>query len=121
MEIRSARVTHFKSAGDTTQFTVEPDVTCLVGKNESGKTAVLEALYRLKPVPAGHVRGFQGLRDYPRRTFSRDKDQVPNESVITVTAELAEGEEQELADEFGAGALPSPMIQVERGYYGNCE
>jgi ABC-type cobalamin/Fe3+-siderophores transport system ATPase subunit len=30
-------------------MTVERDVTCLIGKNESGKTTVLKALHRLNP------------------------------------------------------------------------
>ena len=44
MQLRKARVTNFKIAEDSTEFTLDR-VTCLVGKNESGKTALLEALY----------------------------------------------------------------------------
>jgi recombinational DNA repair ATPase RecF len=32
---------------------VTPRITGLVGKNERGKTAVIEAIYR-KPLPSGH-------------------------------------------------------------------
>jgi len=57
-----------------TNLAVTPRITCLVGKNESGKTAVLEAISRLKPLPIGHPQDFQGLRDYPRRYYACDKE-----------------------------------------------
>jgi predicted ATP-dependent endonuclease of OLD family len=46
MKLTAARITNYKSIIDSTWFTLD-DLTCLVGKNESGKTAVLEALERL--------------------------------------------------------------------------
>ncbi|MBE8517103.1 hypothetical protein ILP97_06210 [Amycolatopsis sp. H6(2020)] len=56
----------------------------MVGKNESGKTAVLEALYRVQPLPSGHPTGFDELRDYPRRYRSRDKDTIASVSPVEV-------------------------------------
>lgn len=41
MRLNTVQITNFRSIDDSGEFTVE-DVTCLVGKNESGKTAVLE-------------------------------------------------------------------------------
>jgi len=38
----------YKSVEDSNEFSVD-QVTCLVGKNEAGKTAVLDALYKLNP------------------------------------------------------------------------
>ena len=79
MRIMSARVTSYKSVSDSGEFTLEPDVTCLVGKNESGKTAVLEAMYRLNPLPTGHPETFEeGDRSSSNRRdadlFSGDVD-----------------------------------------------
>jgi hypothetical protein len=82
------RVRNYKSIHDSGAVTVEPNVTCLVGKNENGNTALLEALYRLKPVAPGHAETFEALRDYPRRFYGRDKAKIAGLPVIDATYEL---------------------------------
>lgn len=69
MILRKARVQNFKCIEDTTEFSVA-DVTCLVGKNEAGKTALLQALYKLNPDVAGKG-DFTPLLEYPRRHWSK--------------------------------------------------
>ena len=49
MKLTKVHITNFQSVQDSTEFEIG-DVTCLVGKNESGKTALLKALYRLNPL-----------------------------------------------------------------------
>ena len=49
MKLTKVRITEFQSIQDSTEFEIG-DVTCLIGKNESGKTALLKALYRLNPI-----------------------------------------------------------------------
>ena len=49
MKLLSATIENFKCIEDSTEFSLD-QVTCLVGKNEAGKTALLEALYKLNPV-----------------------------------------------------------------------
>jgi len=49
-------------------FDVEFGKTILVGPNEAGKTAILQALQQLNP-PKG-TRGFDPLRDYPRSEYN---------------------------------------------------
>src|SRR5690348_16019913 len=48
MKLLEARVTNYKNIEDSGPVTVDR-ITCLVGKNESGKTTFLEALYKLSP------------------------------------------------------------------------
>ena len=50
MRMTRFHVQKYRNTLDSTVIEIEPDVTCLVGKNEAGKTAALEALYRLNPV-----------------------------------------------------------------------
>jgi ABC-type branched-subunit amino acid transport system ATPase component len=55
MRLSSVHATEFKSVKDSGTFNIG-DVTCLVGRNESGKTAILQALYRLNPIVEAHGR-----------------------------------------------------------------
>ena len=75
MILKTAVVWKFRSIENSGTVRFEPDVTCLVGKNESGKTAFLEALYQANPL-GGPGRGFDELRDYPRRLRGRERAQI---------------------------------------------
>ena len=55
MKLTKVHIREFQSIQDSTEVEIG-DVTCLVGKNESGKTAFLQALRRLNPC---HRVGFQ--------------------------------------------------------------
>ena len=50
MKLREFTVREFKSIWDSGTVRVDDLITCLVGKNESGKTALLTALYRTNPI-----------------------------------------------------------------------
>src|ERR1700730_8226691 len=68
MRLKRARVQKYRSIRDTGYFDVEEGKTILIGPNEAGKTALLEALQRLNP--PGGIRPFDALRDYPRSEFN---------------------------------------------------
>lgn len=116
MRLVKAQVSKFKSITETTEFSVDQKVTALVGKNESGKTAVLQAMYRLKPLPSGHPVGFEDLRDYPRRYRSRERATIPTTDPVALTFELEEEDRESLEREFGPAALPSGRFTVSRRY-----
>lgn len=67
MRLKKARVRKYRSIRDTGFFDIEPGKTILVGPNEAGKSALLEALQRINPPTA--LRSFDALRDYPRAEF----------------------------------------------------
>ena len=50
MRLLSVRVRYFRNIIDSGEVGIDEAVTCLVGKNESGKTAFLQALQQLSPV-----------------------------------------------------------------------
>lgn len=68
MKLTKARIQNYRSVRDTGEFDIEGVKTILVGPNEAGKTAVLQALQRLKP-PTG-VKPLNALRDYPRALYN---------------------------------------------------
>ncbi|HEX5646117.1 MAG TPA: AAA family ATPase, partial [Nitrospira sp.] len=63
-----AQVWKYKSIDDSTPVELADTVTVLVGKNESGKTAFLEALH--KALPLGSAK-YDYVADYPRKDLVR--------------------------------------------------
>ena len=70
MRLLKARVQGYRSVMDSGWFDVENGKTILVGPNEAGKTAILQALQKLNP-PEG-IELFNPLRDYPRAKYDED-------------------------------------------------
>lgn len=68
MKLVKARVQNYRSIRDTGEFEIEEIKTILVGPNEAGKTAILQALQRLN-APEG-IKPFNPLRDYPRALYN---------------------------------------------------
>ena len=63
MKLKSFKVERYRNILDSGEIVVDSSVTCLVGKNESGKTNLLHALHAIRPEPTG--RKFDELQ-YPR-------------------------------------------------------
>lgn len=111
-----ARITNYKSIEDSGWVAFD-DVTCLVGKNESGKTAFLKALYNLSPIEPENGK-FNHILDFPRKELNRYKMKHEKEPAVVVTAEykLSEDEVHEIESEFGDGVLTSPIVTVKKNY-----
>lgn len=69
MKLIKARVQNYRSVRDTGEFEVEDLKTIMVGPNEAGKSAILQALQQTNR-PEG-VSGFDSLRDYPRKLLNK--------------------------------------------------
>ena len=121
MKLQKIRVTNFRSVDDSEEFEVDR-VTCLVGKNEAGKSAILLALAALNPNEGTPV-SMDRERDYPRRSLVRYK-QIHGDReavVIRTTWELGESEIQAIAEDVGDDVLKSPRVEVSRRYGGKIE
>ncbi|WDF35211.1 AAA family ATPase (plasmid) [Arthrobacter agilis] len=112
MQLITANLRRYRSIEDGSEFTVEPDVTCLVGKNESGKTAVLQGLY--KSYPVNKSKFDEGL-DYPSR-MTRERKEKGKLRVAKLTYELDESEVEMVEERFGTGVLKSRTITMTTGY-----
>jgi energy-coupling factor transporter ATP-binding protein EcfA2 len=116
MRLKEARTTNYRSVEDSGRFRVEPDVTCLVGKNESGKTTVLQALYRLNPVEASTA--LDEVIDFPARQ-TRQRRQIPAHQMIPAveaTFVLDDAEIDEIEEKLGSGTIKSPEFTITIGY-----
>jgi hypothetical protein len=115
MILESARVENFKCIDDSTEFSIR-SLTALVGKNESGKTALLKALYRVNPILP--VDGDFVETEYPRRrwaAYRQHRTEAPDR-VVTATWRLEEPDVTAVAGFAGPDALAGPTVAVSRGY-----
>jgi predicted ATPase len=115
VKLKSFQVKSFRSIVDSTSVEVDSDVTCLVGKNESGKTATLHALNRLNPVQSAL---FDLDAEYPRWLISKDKREGRAAKAIPITAsfDLDPEDLQAVEDAVGVGVLPGTDLTLEMGY-----
>jgi predicted ATPase len=103
-----AQVWKYKSIEDSTPVDIAEDVTVLVGKNESGKTAFLEALH--KSLPLGASR-FDHIADYPRKDLVRYRPQHEAKKFERVV-ELTFRVEHDLADRINGEVFGGAKVVV---------
>lgn len=116
MELRKVHVRNFRSVEDSGQFEID-QLTCLVGKNEAGKTAILQALAGLNPHEATPIV-YDKERDYPRRHLTDyDADHSDEDAVVVETVWLLDDDEiEKIAAEFGPACLTGHEVTVLRRY-----
>ena len=115
MKLTRARVVNYRSIDDSSWVNID-DVTALVGKNESGKTAFLQAIRKINSI-SGDEDGFT-IRDYPRKGYIKYKkihEQSPCE-VAQAEFELTPEEVGEIEANFGNGVLASNKVIVTKNY-----
>lgn len=117
MKLKSFRVRRYKNVLDSTEVSVESDVTTLVGMNESGKSTMLDALYRLNPV---YGDAFVERDDYPRWRWKRDgrKEDLALVTPIEATFELDEDDLEALQTALGEGVATAATVTIGRRYNG---
>lgn len=116
MLLASARIKNYKCIEDTGVFRLDR-VTCLVGKNESGKSAILQALYKLNPVVTDENR-FDDVIEYPRRRWSvyRERRESSPDIVLETVWKLGDANEEAISAVFGKKALDRKEITITKDY-----
>jgi hypothetical protein len=115
MILESVRVENFKCIDDSTEFSIR-SLTALVGKNESGKTAVLKALYRVNPILPTEAEFHD--TEYPRRRWAtyRQRRQKTPDRVVTTTWQLEDADIAVVTEALGPDVHVSPKVVVSKGY-----
>jgi predicted ATP-dependent endonuclease of OLD family len=114
MKLKKVRVQNYRSIEDSEEFEIG-DLTCLVGKNEAGKTALLSAMRGLKP---SQPFEFDETIDYPRRFSTRFDTRHPEGTaeVIRTWWCLEDADKAAVENRFGAGVLKGEIFQSHFGF-----
>lgn len=115
MNPQHVRARNYKSIDDTGWIELD-DLTCLIGKNEAGKTVVMEALERLNPV---RDLAFEPYEDYPRHRWPEyeDRHEADPDPVVSVRFELGDDERAALRDRGGRPV--DGLVTATRDYAGS--
>ncbi len=118
MKLVAAHVEKFRNFDDSGEVAIEPGVTVLIGKNESGKTAFLQALQRLNPLAGGR---FEELDHYPRWLYTKDRktEDIKTKSPVSGTFELEPADVAALAAKFGGDVVRTTTVTFRRCYDGS--
>ena len=119
MKLVSFRVREFRSVWDSGDVEVG-EITCLVGKNEAGKTSLLTALNKINPIEA-NMGNFDADIDYPKKDYGDYQHEVETKvrapaSVIEVSFELDDADIALVEESFGKGVLRSRIVSLTRTY-----
>ena len=116
MKLTRVQVTNFRCILDSNPVEIG-STTCLVGKNESGKTAFLKALEGLRPVHSRYGR-YKKLEDYPRRFYAEydERHGGDDAEVVSTVWKLDENDKNDLETRFGAESITGDEVIVSKRY-----
>lgn len=95
IKLKSVNIENYKSIENKQKFDIESDITVLVGKNEAGKTATLEAIAKCDYFEDDADFKFDSHLDFPRKHFrktSRENDGNLNNITATILEYLIDDE-----------------------------
>lgn len=116
MLLKKVTIHKYKSFLTEQEFTVEDQITRIVGKNESGKTALLEAIAKSNYFEENAEFKFDKDLDYPRSELIKVRNSNPE--VITCEYILSDEDIKIIEDTFAEGIV-SQRAFSETYYYDN--
>jgi predicted ATPase len=115
MEVKNLRVRKYRNIQDSGLVELAGNLTCIVGKNQSGKSSLLRALHKFNPHDKNEK--YDLTRDWPRgERRKKDVKQV----VCEITFRLSPTEKQELAALTSAQMAADEAV-VTKNYAGEFE
>lgn len=118
MKLEAVTLKLYRNFVDEQRIVIEPDVTCLVGKNESGKTTILKALHRLKPAN-GEDTEFDLTTEYPRWRLAADRrknSDIDRTTPLVAEFSLDAADRVALKEIYGAPVPDAATCRASRNY-----
>jgi predicted ATPase len=116
MKLTKVTIEKYKSFETAQSFEVDPAITILVGKNESGKTATLEALAKTNYFSQDETFKFNETHDYPRKDRSKYKKSGMTEPAVIATYAISDEEAEIIEGELGVGVLIDREFSITTKY-----
>lgn len=116
MKLVKAHVTNYRNVIDSGEVQID-GTTCLVGKNEAGKTAFLRALEGLRSTNSD-FSDYGKTENYPRRYLSDYEERHSGDAarVVKTEWELTLSDKNFLENVLGKGSVTRDLIVVSKFY-----
>jgi hypothetical protein len=113
MRLKAFRVKNYKTIEDSGRVEIDTNVSCLMGKNESGKSAVMQALWKFNNVAGAK---YDRLFDLPAEHFARLRTTDPE--VVVLEFVLDNADKTAFTSDFPALASAPKEVTVHSTYDG---
>lgn len=119
MLLTNAQVKMFKSIEDSEPVSIDDYVTVLVGQNEAGKTAFLQALYKAKAIDKDIT--YDVTNDYPRKSLTAYEKQHSTSpaDVAVLSYKLQTNELAIINNKYGLGLTENFEFTITYKYDGS--
>lgn len=111
MRLKAFVVKDYKTVLDSGRVEIDTNVACLMGKNEAGKSAVMQALWKFNNVSGV---GYDRLFDLPAEFYTKKRTSDPE--VVVLEFVLDEQDRAEFAAEFPAVSAAPKLVIVHSTY-----
>lgn len=119
MKLVNVTVHKYKSYDQEQTFSIDDDITIIVGKNESGKTAILEAIAKTNYFSNDEDFKFNSTHDYPRKEKKKYDKLGEIGKAISCTYQLSEDEISKIEKDIGKNVVNNWEFTVTTKY-DNC-
>lgn len=116
IKLTNIEINKYKSIETEQSFEVDEKVTTLVGKNESGKTATLEAIAKVNYFEEDPKFKFNSTYDYPRKERKKFDKSGKDVKVIECTYEISTELFKKIKHDVGADVFKSRTFTYSRAY-----
>ena len=116
MKLKKVIIHRYKSFETEQEFEVEDDVTILVGKNESGKTSILEAIAKTNYFSNDKKFIFNTTTDYPRKHKKQMDKSGEDPEAVTCYYEINDETREQIENEFGNRSYVSSLVELTSHY-----
>ena len=116
MILKNVVIHKYKSFESDQVFDLNEDITILVGMNESGKTASLEAIAKTNYFQNDDQFKFNLTHDYPRKEKKKIDKSGTNPKAITCTYEISDALLEKIDQDVGKKVLKSKEFSITTKY-----
>src|SRR6266436_6023349 len=111
MRLRGFTVKNYKTVLDSGHVEIDRNVACLLGKNEAGKSAIMQAFWKFNNVSGAN---YDRLSDLPAEFYARLRNSDPE--VVVLEFVLEDHDKNDFLEDFPALKAAPKTVTVRSTY-----